>query len=111
MKVSFVFFTDPPRPFSSSVAQLAAVVRAAGHEASALEVGREERIVDAARRLEAEAADVVAISSMTRDWPGAAGLLRELESDAFVVVGGYHATMAPRDVALSPRVDAICIGE
>ncbi|HBQ19662.1 MAG TPA: hypothetical protein DEF51_53900 [Myxococcales bacterium] len=111
MKVSFVFFTDPPRPFSSSVAQLAAVVRAAGHEASALEVGREERIVDAARRLEAEAADVVAISSMTRDWPGAAGLLRELESDAFVVVGGYHATMAPRDVAVSPRVDAICIGE
>ncbi|MEM9074671.1 MAG: radical SAM protein, partial [Myxococcota bacterium] len=30
---------------------------------------------------------------------------------AFVVVGGYHATLAPHDIARCQRVDAIAIGE
>lgn len=111
MRVAFVFFTDPPRAFSSSVAQLSAVARAAGHDVCAIELGRRGRIVDAARRVEATDADVIAVSAMTRDWPGAAGLLRELSSEAFVVVGGYHASLAPRDVAACARVDAICVGE
>jgi anaerobic magnesium-protoporphyrin IX monomethyl ester cyclase len=48
---------------------------------------------------------------MTRDWPGASALLSRLRGDPYVVVGGYHASLAPRDVASCPAVDAICIGE
>ena len=46
MRVLLLFFTDPPRPFSSSVAALAPIVRAAGHEPVAFEVFR-RRSIDA----------------------------------------------------------------
>lgn len=111
MKVLFVFFTDPPRAFSSSVAALSAVVRGAGHEPLALEVSVKGRVADAARRIREAGADLVAVSAMTRDWPGASAILSQLDPGVFVVVGGYHATFAPRDVASNSRVDAICVGE
>ncbi|MEZ4372601.1 MAG: cobalamin-dependent protein [Polyangiaceae bacterium] len=111
MKVLFVFFTDPPRAFSSSVAALSAVVRAAGHDVEALEVSVKGGVADAARSICEAGADLVAVSAMTRDWPGASAVLNQVPPGVFVVVGGYHATFAPRDVATNPRVDAICIGE
>lgn len=111
MKVLFLYFTDPPRPFSSSVAALAGVVRDAGHEAVALEVLRTRRIEDVAREVDAVGADILGISAMSRDWPGAAALLARLRSQPFVVVGGYHASLAPHDVAQSPHVNAIVLGE
>jgi anaerobic magnesium-protoporphyrin IX monomethyl ester cyclase len=113
MKVCFLFFTDPPRPFSSSVAALSAAVKAAGHQAMSVEVRRKSRIDDAVDRVAGIDADVLAVSSMTRDWPGAAALLSRLgeRTRAYVVAGGYHPTLAPRDVASCERVDAVCIGE
>lgn len=109
--VLFLFFTDPPRAFSSSVAALAAVVRQAGDRASALEVVRTERIDDVAERVDSIAPDVLAVSVMSRDWPGASALLERISSTPLVVVGGYHASLAADEVARHPRVDAICIGE
>ncbi|MEY3013049.1 MAG: hypothetical protein RIT45_1784 [Pseudomonadota bacterium] len=113
MKVLFLFFTDPPRPFSSSVAALAAVVRAAGHEPLALEVLLSRPIAEIAAQIAALAPDVLAVSAMSRDWPGAHRLLLDLDAPGrpFVVVGGYHASMAPADVAACATVDAIGIGE
>lgn len=113
MKVLFVFFTDPPRPFSTSVAALAAVVRAAGHEPLALEVSLRSAIGDVAAEIERISPDVLGISAMSRDWPGARALLERVgpRIDSYVVVGGYHASMAPHDVAACGAVDAIGIGE
>lgn len=113
MKVCFLFFTDPPRAFSSSVAALSAAVKAAGHESSCIEIHRKSRIVEAAGRLAKIETDVLAVSSMTRDWPGAAALLAMLDSRnrPYIVVGGYHPSLAPQDVASCDNVDAICIGE
>ncbi|AKF03214.1 B12-binding domain-containing radical SAM protein [Sandaracinus amylolyticus] len=113
MRVLFLFFTDPPRPFSPSVAALAAVVRASGHEASALEVSLRSKIDEVAARIESLSPDVLAVSAMSRDWPGAQTLLSRVvpRIAAYVVVGGYHASMAPHDVARCASVDAIAIGE
>jgi len=115
MKVLLLFFTDPPRPFSTSVAALAPVIRAAGHEPQAFEVFRRRSIAEVAGEIEAIAPDVVAVSAMTRDWPGARALLEHLRRQGrgapFVVVGGYHASLAPTDVAASSAVDAIVIGD
>jgi anaerobic magnesium-protoporphyrin IX monomethyl ester cyclase len=111
MRVLFLFFTDPPRAFSSSVAALSAVVRQAGHEPLALEVHRKLEIDRVAAHIDGLAPDVVGVSTMTRDWPGASALLTRLHGDPYVVVGGYHASLAPRDVASCAAVDAICIGE
>lgn len=114
MKVLLVFFTDPPRAFSTSVAALSAVVRACGHEPRSLEVFRKRAIAEIAAEVEAIAPDVLAISSMSRDWPGARALLELLRQGGknyYIVVGGYHASLAPGDVAGCPAVDAIAIGE
>jgi anaerobic magnesium-protoporphyrin IX monomethyl ester cyclase len=111
MRVLLLFFTDPPRAFSSSVAALSAIVREAGHEPLALEVHRKLEINRVAEHIDKLAPDVVGVSTMTRDWPGASALLTRLKGDPYVVVGGYHASLAPRDVASCEAVDAICIGE
>ncbi|MFO7562675.1 MAG: radical SAM protein [Enhygromyxa sp.] len=111
MRALLLFFTDPPRGFSSSVAALAGVVRAAGHEPLALEVHRKQRIAEVAAQVDALAPDLLGVATMTRDWPGARALLERLGCDPYVVVGGYHASLAPRDVAACERVDAIAIGE
>lgn len=111
MRVLFVFFTDPPRPFSASVAALSAVVRARGHEPRALEVVRRRSIAAVAAEIAAHAPDVLAVSTMTRDWPGARALLERLGGRPYVVVGGYHPSLAPADVAACAAVDAIAVGE
>ncbi|PRQ04994.1 B12-binding domain-containing radical SAM protein [Enhygromyxa salina] len=117
MKVLLLFFTDPRRAFSSSVAALSAVVREAGHEPIALEIFRKFRIDHVAAYIDELQPDVIGVSSMTRDWPGASALLLALARDRsdqprpFVVVGGYHASLAPHDVAGCAAVDAVCIGE
>ncbi len=50
---------------------------------------------------------------MSRDWPGVQSLLPRVKAatPAFTVVGGYHATLAARQVAQCASVDAICLGE
>lgn len=114
MKVLLLFFTDPRRAFSSSVAALSAVVREAGHEPIALEIFRKFRIDHVAAHIDALQPEVIGVSTMTRDWPGASALLSSLDRDRhdpFVVVGGYHASLAPKDVAACAAVDAVCIGE
>jgi anaerobic magnesium-protoporphyrin IX monomethyl ester cyclase len=111
VRVLLLFFTDPPRAFSSSVAALSAIVREAGHEPLALEVHRKLEIDRVVAHIDKLAPDVVGVSTMTRDWPGASALLMRLKSNPYVVVGGYHASLAPRDVASCAAVDAICIGE
>ena len=111
MRVLFVFFARPATPFSTSVAALAAVVRRCGHVPEAIGFSLDATIEEAARRVEARDADVVAVSAMSRDWPGARALLERLRPGPFRVVGGYHASLAPEDVARSAAVDAICIGE
>ncbi|HHH30736.1 MAG TPA: B12-binding domain-containing radical SAM protein, partial [Polyangiaceae bacterium] len=111
LEVALLFFTDPPRAFSASVAALAPVVRAAGHSPIAVEVSRRSAINDVAARLHEMRPDVIGISTMTRDWPGANALLNRLEHEAYIIVGGYHASLAPRDVASCASVDAICIGD
>ena len=111
MKVALLFFTDPRRNFSSSVAALAAVVRDAGHEPVALEIFRGYGIDDVVAHLNTSDYDVIGASCMTRDWPGAHALFARIESSAYVVVGGYHASLAPNEVAECDGVDAIVIGE
>jgi len=111
VKVLFVFFNHPATPFNSSVAALAGLVRDAGHEASALSIPLTSTVAEAAARVDAEPADVIAATAMTRDWPGARALLERIEPGRFHVVGGYHASLAPRDVARSAAVHAIGIGD
>ncbi len=110
-KVLFVFFNHPPTPFNSSIAALAAVAREAHVPRAALSIPLTSTVAEAAARIDAEAADVIAVTAMTRDWPAARAVLERVDPSAFRVVGGYHASLAPRDVAICDAVDAIGIGD
>lgn len=113
MKILFLCLSEPLTPYSPGVAALSAAVRARGHESAFLPISLESTVEDAARRAAEVGADVIGVGIMTRDWPGVRSLLPRLKAktNAFVVVGGYHATLAARHVAKSTEVDAICIGE
>ena len=113
MKVVFVALSEPQSPYSPPVAALSAAVRAAGHESVFLGFPLASRVRDASEAIAAAAGDVVAVTMMSRDWPGVRSLLPLVKgaTGAFMVVGGYHATLAARQVAECAAVDAICIGE
>ncbi len=110
-EVLFVFFNHPPTPFNTSVAALAAAVRAAGHAPHALSLPLTSTVDEAAARIDAAGADVVAITAMSRDWPAARAVLERIDPTPLKLVGGYHASLAPRDVAACAAVDAIGIGD
>jgi radical SAM superfamily enzyme YgiQ (UPF0313 family) len=113
MKVAFVALSEPYSPYSPPVAALSAAVRAAGHESMFLGFPLESVVRDAADAIAQADCDVVAVTMMSRDWPGVRSLLASVKAkaDVFTVVGGYHATLAAQQVAKSRAVDAICIGE
>jgi radical SAM superfamily enzyme YgiQ (UPF0313 family) len=57
---------------------------------------------------------VVAFSVMTFNWlriRKVISLLRQMNYKGLIVVGGYHAILAPDEVLSEPGVDAVCIGE
>lgn len=112
MRVLFVFCSDAPRGFCSSIAALAPVVQELGHECAVTEVPRERAVAEVVHDLAAFEADVVAFSVMTSDWPGTHAIIDAWPTPRpFVVVGGYHATFAPEQVARCEGVQAIAIGE
>ncbi|MCS6799538.1 MAG: B12-binding domain-containing radical SAM protein [Myxococcota bacterium] len=113
MRVLFVAFSKPWTPFNSSVAALAGVVRAAGHEPVALALPLDVGPTQGAWFAATLRPDLVCVTAMTRDAPVARALLPLLRArtGAPVVVGGYHATFSPRDFAVLDGVDAIGIGE
>lgn len=113
MRILFVCLSEPWTPYSPSIAALSAAVRASGHEPACLSIPLETSVREAADKIAALAPDVVGASVMTRDWPGIRTLLLRVKqrSPTFVVVGGYHATLAARQVSKCAAVDAVCIGE
>lgn len=113
MRVVFVALSEPYSPYSPPIAALSAAVRAAGHEPVLLSLPLATTVASAAERIAQAHGEVVAVTMMSRDWPGVRSLLPRVKASGhpFTVVGGYHATLAARDVATCTAVDAIGIGE
>ena len=55
--------------------------------------------------------DVIALSCMTSTFDFACDLMRDVEYNAFVIVGGVHATIAYEDCLNQDFIDMACIGE
>jgi len=55
--------------------------------------------------------DVIALSCMTSTFDFACDLMRDIEYNAFVIVGGVHATIAYEDCLNQDFIDMACIGE
>lgn len=55
--------------------------------------------------------DIIAVSAMTTTFDHAMELIHSVTHQAKVVVGGIHATIAPKDCLNQSGVDIVCIGE
>ena len=54
---------------------------------------------------------LTAVSSQFPAIERAVALIKELDPDIFVVLGGHHSSLAPEQAIKCPNVDAICISE
>jgi radical SAM superfamily enzyme YgiQ (UPF0313 family) len=119
MRVQFVFpdlsstVTDYTGVLSYGVAQLAAMLRGAGHEVSLYHITRDPTEEEFRARVAQASPDLVAFSAISHyarrlrrwtSWAHEAG-------GAPVVVGGVHATFAPDEIAALPGVTFTCVGE
>ncbi|NQT69554.1 MAG: B12-binding domain-containing radical SAM protein [Desulfobacteraceae bacterium] len=55
--------------------------------------------------------DLLAVSAMTTNFDKTLDLLKQVQPDCLVVMGGVHATLEPEEVLRSEVVDMVCIGE
>jgi radical SAM superfamily enzyme YgiQ (UPF0313 family) len=126
-----VLLVDPPVAFRDGtpepahtvplgLALLAAVARAAGHDAAVHVAGIDpwngaDPVRALAAALDAHAPDVVGVTCLTATWPvvrRVAQLVRARRPQATVVLGGAHPTLLTRDVlAAEPAVDVVVRGE
>ena len=52
-----------------------------------------------------------AVSSQFRVIDNVARIVKQIDPNIFVVLGGHHASLAPDDAIQSPYLDALCMGE
>lgn len=105
-----LFIQDSGINESLALTDLGAILRAAGHRVS-LVLGDEVRDLDRVlRRLDPDVAIIPCpVAGHERALQDAARVRRVLP-EAFVLLGGTHATFTP-ELALRPEVDAVCVGE
>jgi radical SAM superfamily enzyme YgiQ (UPF0313 family) len=102
-----------PPDYQHGVGMLMAVLREGGHEPALIyaheEYEREALVAEAA----AVGADLLAVSTVTNQFPRAARYAEWLKEALHipVVIGGPHATMAPAEVMERPCFDFLCVGE
>jgi len=95
------------------LAQLVAVLRANGHEASLHHVKKEPKRDDIVAAVRKESPDIVGFTTMSNqvlyvelwsDWI-------KQSSDIPIVCGGVHATLNPKELLAVDSIDAVCVGE
>jgi radical SAM superfamily enzyme YgiQ (UPF0313 family) len=89
---------------------LGAGARLDGHEVRLVDARIDPDVEGAAREFRPDIIGITAFTSQVNIAKALAARLRALCPGAFLVIGGHHATVAPRDFD-GPEFDAIAIGE
>lgn len=116
-KVVFCFHTND-HEYSMGIGFIAAYLQQSGTEVD-LVIYREikDKQIDTpeeiARQILAKKPSVVAFSVMTFNWHRVRRVIELLRPHftGMIIVGGYHAILAPDEVISFPGVDAVCTGE
>jgi anaerobic magnesium-protoporphyrin IX monomethyl ester cyclase len=99
--------------YSEGLASISAVLKEGGHHVSLFHMntplGKDRYI----REIKGFDADIIGITAWTYVYPHVKELVRWTReaTDALIVCGGYHATLAPEEVIAAEGIDALCIGE
>lgn len=111
MRVLFIYPSDN-RTFNAGIGSLSAVLKSAGHQTS-LFMSSWNDAVGLRRSIEEFDPDLVAVSSVTNQFPRARGFIEQAHamSGKPVIIGGVHATLLPEEVIKTPGLTALSIGE
>ena len=102
------------RKYYHGLGYLSSILKQAGHETSLIYLQRELTEDEFLRQLTATAADLVAFSSTTHQYPyvrTCARWIKHAAPEVPTIVGGPHPTLAPEDVLADSGIDLICVGE
>ncbi len=92
---------------------IAALLRAAGHDASLYRARKEDTQSKIVSDIRAAGPDLIGVSLTTRQWLRARVLVGAIrpEIDAPIIAGGLHPTFSPTQVLETPGFDYVCLGE
>ena len=105
-----LFLQDTGINESLALTDLSAVLRMAGHRVDLQLADEEKNPTRWIRRFDPDVVSIPCPVAGHEEALQAAALVRNVCPDAFVLMGGTHATFTP-ELALRPEVDAVCVGE
>jgi len=121
LKVLFVYpdfpanADDAPRHgfYSEGLASLSAVLKEAGHEVTLLHLTNPAKEEEFKNKIEMEKPDLIAFSVRTTVFPYVKEYVKWVKdiSNAVIICGGYHPTIAPDETISVEGVDIAAIGE
>lgn len=100
--------------YAEGLASLSAVLKQENHEVSLYHLLAPAKKEEFARKIKEEKPDIIGFTARTTFYPTLKKLThwaRETYPSAFIICGGYHASLMPEDIMNIPSVDAACIGE
>jgi len=102
------------RKYYHGLGYLSSVLKQAGHETALIYLEREPTRDEFLQQVALTAADVVAFSATTHQYPcieRCTHWIKQSGSEMLTVVGGIHPTLVPEDVLANPDIDVACVGE
>lgn len=104
---------DHPKDISFGLAAVSATLKRAGHRVELLDATFGLAPDAVARQLAAFRPGLVGMTIASNDFPFALTLANAIRAatQAPMVAGGFHATVAPEDILAHPCFDAVAIGE
>jgi len=114
MKILFVYSNSLGLPYYHfGIGSLSSVLKKEGHEVILLDLTFNSNKKRSLKTLKSFNPDVICFSSNSSEFENVKNLAKlfKNESDAFIVCGGIHPTVAPEEVISNSCFDAICIGE
>lgn len=102
------------RKYYHGLGYISAVLKEAGHKTSLIYLADIPQREEFMAELASLDPDITAFSSTTHQHPlveVCVGWIKAQWPDMLVISGGVHPTLAPEDVARSPHIDLICVGE
>ncbi len=115
MKVLLVYpnIADHPKDISFGLAAVSASLKQAGHRVELLDATFGLPPTAVSRRLTAFRPGLVGVTVASNDFSYAAHLTQMIraQTDAPIIAGGFHATVAPEDLLALACFDGVVIGE
>src|SRR3989344_6008194 len=115
MKILLIYpnIIESPKDISHGLAQLSSILKKEDHEVQLIDYTFKPTKKEIINKVKNFNPDIIGITIATNDKEHAINLLKLIKpySNAKVLAGGFHATIAPEDIINEETINGVCIGE